>query len=190
MNTQQIATMLAQLKDLSEMMVELSYSSLLYGSEDVAEFVLEMSSSMEILHTDFEMAVLELGDRHPVKGLLGLIRLGEAAMGFAEAATMMANIVKKGVRAHPIVQVALERAEETILSSTITKDSAISGKMLSEIGLEDDIGMRIIAVKRNNDWTFNPSDSFTLHPKDLIIARGYAEGKERLLTLANPRHRH
>jgi uncharacterized protein with PhoU and TrkA domain len=190
MNQEQLAVKLAQMKDLSEMMVDLAYSSLLYGSEEIANHVLEMEEVVDKLHTEFELTVLELRETRPVKGLLGLIRLALASEELADAAAMMANIVKRGVRAHPVMRRAMEQAEETIVATEIAQDSVICGKSLGELGLEDDIGMRIIAIRRSGDWMYNPSDAFVINLGDLIIARGYAEGREKLLTLANPMHTH
>ena len=190
MNQEHLAVKLAQMKDLSEMMVDLAYSSLLYGSEEIADHVLEMEEIMDKLHTEFELTVLELRETRPVKGLLGLIRLALASEKLADAAAMMAHIVKRGVRAHPVMRRAMEQADETIVATEIVQDSVLCGKSLGEIGFEDDIGMRIIAIRRGGDWTYNPSDSFVINLGDLIIARGYIEGREKLLTLANPMHTH
>ena len=188
MSQEQLAVKLAQMKDHSEMMVDLAYSSLLYGSEEIADHVLEMEERVDKLHTEFELTVLELRETRPVKGLLGLIRLALASEELADAAAMMAHIVKRGVRAHPVMRRAMEQAEETIVATEIDQDSILCGKNLGEIGLEDDIGMRIIAIRRGEDWTYNPSDAFVITPGDLIIARGYAEGREKILALANPMH--
>jgi len=186
MNDEQFITMLAKIKDLSEMMVDLAYSALLYGSEEVADHVLEMGEMMEILNVEFELAILGLKGTRPVKGLLGLIRLALAAENLADAATSMADIVKKGVRAHPVIHMAMEKAEETIVVTEISENSLLSGRNIGDLGLEDDIGMRIIAVKRDENWIYRPSDSFVLNSGDLIIARGYSEGRQKLLTFANP----
>ena len=183
---QNLAMMLARLKDFSEMMIDLAYSSLLCGSEEIATHVLEMEENMDMLHTEFDLAVLELKGKRDAKCLLGLIRLAAASEMFGDAAKMMADIVKKGVRAHPVVLMAMEQAEETIISAEIAASSDLCGKRLGELGLEDDIGMRIIAVKRSEHWSYNPQDSFSLQSGDLIIVRGYSEGREKLLTLANP----
>jgi len=190
MTQEHLVAMLVQLKDFSEMMVDLAYSALLYGSEEIAAHVLEMEKKMDELHTEFELEVLELREKRPAKGLLGLIRLALAAEKLADAATMMADIVRKGARAHPVMLMAMERAEETIVATEVVEASDLLGKSLGELGLEDDIGMRIIAVKRGENWIYNPQDSFTLASGDLIIARGYIEGREKLLTLANPTHTH
>ncbi len=187
---ERLAEMLAQLKDVSGLMVDLAYSSLLFGSEEIADHVLEMEEKMDKLHTQFELEILEVRGARPTKGLLGAIRLALAAEELADAAAMMADIVKRGVRAHPVLRMAMEKAEETIVVTAIAETSVFRQKSLGELALEDDIGMRIIAVRRGESWTYNPSDSFVLTAGDQIIAQGYAEGRERLLTLANPLHHH
>ena len=186
MSEENLAEMLAELKDTSETIVDLAYSALLCGSEEIANHVIEMEERMDKLHTDFELAVLRLKETRPAKGLLGLIRLSIAAEDIADAANTMALIVKKGVRAHPVVWMAFERAEETIVTTVIAEESPLVGRSLGELGLEDDIGMRAIAVRRAGRWTYSPQDSFVLERGDLLVARGYVEGRERLLALANP----
>jgi uncharacterized protein with PhoU and TrkA domain len=190
MNQEQLATKLAYIKDVSEMMVDLAYSSLIYGSEDIADQVLEMEAKVDNLHTDLELAVLELKETRPVKGLLGLIRLALASEELADAAATIAHIVKRGVQAHPIMKMAMEDAEETIMATRIAEDSVLCGKTLGEAGLEDDIGMRIIAMRKGDDWIYNPPDSTPLNPGDITVAKGYIEGREKLLTLADPNHIH
>lgn len=178
--------MLAELKDTSEMMIDLAYSALLYGNVEIAQQVLELEEEMDDLHTAFELAVLELRETRPSKGILGLIRLGLAAENFSDAAALIADAVVKGVRPHPVFRMALEEAEETVLATKLAEDSTLVNKGLGEIGLEDDIGMRVICVRREHEWTCNPPDNFVLKAGDTLIVRGYSEGKEKLLRLANP----
>jgi len=190
MSKETIASMLAQLKDLSEMMVDLAYSALLFGSEEVADHVIDMEKTMEILHTEFELAILGLREERPISGLLGILRIGGAAKGLASAASAIADIVKRGVRAHPVIQIALERSEETIIVAKVAPNSSVVGKAIRELGLEDDIGMHIVAVKSGDYWTYNPSGPFKLNIGDLVIAHGYAEGREKFLNLIDPSRIH
>ena len=60
MSQERLVNMFVQLKDLSEMMVDLAYSALIYGSEEIADHVLEMEEMIDKLHIGFENAVLEL----------------------------------------------------------------------------------------------------------------------------------
>ncbi len=188
MNREKLVAMLTQLKDISEFTVDLAYSSLLCGSEEIADYVIGMEEKMDRLHTEFETAVLEIRDALPAKGLLGLIRLSLAAEELVDAAKMMAEIVKLGARTHPVIRMAFEKAEETIVLGRVSEVSPLAGKSLGELGLEDDIGMRVIAVERCETWTYNPPDAFILAVGDTIIARGYSEGREKLLKLVEPEY--
>jgi len=178
--------MIVELKDTSEMMIDLAYLALLYGNMDVAKHVLELEEEMDNLYTTFELAVLELHRTTHSKGILGLIRLGLAAENFSDAATLIAEAVVKGVEPHPIFRMALEEAEETVLATRLAEDSTLVDKSLGEVSLEDDLGMRIICVKQKKKWIYTPQDSFVLRAGDIIIVRGYSEGKEKLLFLADP----
>jgi len=187
--SKRIEQMLIELKDTSELMVDLAYSSLLCQSKDIADRVIEMEEAVDKLHTEFELTVLESDEKKPSKEKLALIRLGLAAETIADAAAMVADIVRKGVKPHPIFKMVLDESEETVLSTTVAGNSVLIGKSLGELGLEDDIGMKIIAVFRDGRWAYNPSDSFELNAEDTIIVRGYSEGKEKLLSLTNPEER-
>jgi len=178
--------MIVELKDTSEMMIDLAYLALLHGNVEVAEQVIELEEEMDNLHNAFELEVLNLRQINSSKSILGLIRLGLAAENFSDAATLIADAVVKGVKPHPVFRMALEEAEETVLSERLTADSTLVDKSLGKIGLEDDIGMRIICIRRNNKWTYNPPDNFVLKVGDIIIVRGYSEGKEKLRLLVNP----
>jgi uncharacterized protein with PhoU and TrkA domain len=182
-----IETMIVELKDTSEMMIDLAYLALLYGKVEIAEHVIDLEEEMDNLHNAFELEVLNLNQTNSSKGILGLIRLGLAAENFADAATLIADAVVRGIKPHPVFRMAIEAAEETVLSENLTKDSTLVDKRLGQIGLEDDIGMRIICVRRNNKWTYNPHDDFVLKVGDTIIVRGYSEGKEKFRLLVNPK---
>lgn len=186
MNEEYLPDMFAKLKDYSEMAIDLAYSALIYGSEEIADQVLEIEKVVNKIHIDFELAILGETNAQNPKAVLGAIRLSMAAEHLVDAAGLMANIVKRGVHAHPIIQKALEGAEETIVQTEISTTSILANKSLGELGLEDDLGLRIIAVKRGETWTYAPKDEFFLNAGDIIISRGFVEGREKLLALANP----
>jgi uncharacterized protein with PhoU and TrkA domain len=48
-----IESMLIELKNNSEMMIDLAYSALIYGNVDVARYVLDLEAEMDHLHTRF-----------------------------------------------------------------------------------------------------------------------------------------
>jgi uncharacterized protein with PhoU and TrkA domain len=190
MSQENIPLTLSRMKDVSEAMIDLVQYAFIYNNEEIADHVLEMEARLDKVHLNFQLAVLKLKGERPAEGVLGLIHLALAAEQLADAAGKMATWVKRGLSAHPITRIALEEAEETVVSAEIKDASILVGKSLGEIGLEDDIGMQVIAIKRGEDWTYNPQDDFVIHLKDKMIVRGYAEGLEKFLTLTDPHHIH
>ncbi|MEM4727380.1 MAG: PhoU domain-containing protein, partial [Candidatus Bathyarchaeia archaeon] len=74
---EKICSELVEMKDTSELMMDLAYSSLLLNSRELAEEVLQLEEKVDKMHTDFELSVLSRcaveGD---IKGLMALLRMG------------------------------------------------------------------------------------------------------------------
>ena len=66
----------------------------------------------------------------------------------------------------------------------VRPDSAMAQRRLSELELPTEVGMRIVAVRRNREWTIDPDGDETLLPNDVIILRGAPEGIGELRELA------
>ena len=180
-----IEDMLVEMKNTSELMFDLSYSALLFNNKEIAEELAHLEEFFDKLHMDFELAVLNIDDEliNP-QTKLGLIRIGVASENIADAAAFIADIVLRGIEPHPVLKLVFEQAEETITRCCLGKDSPLVGKTIGEAALDDQIGMRIIAVRRAKKWYYNPPDSFRLKEKDTLIARGFLQGREALSQLA------
>lgn len=181
-----VENMIKQLKNTCEFMIDLAYSALIFGDKELAKRVIDLEEYMDKLHTKFELKVLEIGikRKEDKKNLLGLLRLGVATENLADAAAEIADVVLRGVEPHPILRMVMEEAEETVMEATISENSTLNGKMLGEIKLDEKIGVKIIAVKREDIWFYNPPDDFILRTGDTIVARGFIEAKNALKKLA------
>jgi uncharacterized protein with PhoU and TrkA domain len=169
-------------------MIDLAYSSFLYNNKEIAEDVLELEDYMDELHSRLEFTVLAedtKGDDKKVRGQLGLLKMATAGENIADAATQIALLVKKGIPPHPVFRMVMDEAEEIVLRTNIAPESILTQKSIGDLGLEDNIGMWIIAVRHGKDWYYNPSEEFVLSPKDIIITRGYATGRDSLEKLAS-----
>jgi uncharacterized protein with PhoU and TrkA domain len=178
---EKICNDLVELKDTSEMMIDLAYSSLLLNSRALAEEVLMLEEMIDKLHTEFELLVLSSrGEHGEAKRLLGLIRMGVVTERIADAASEIAEVVIRGAGPHPILQMVIEDAEETVERVIISKGSPIIGKTLKEARIAEETGMWILVIRRGNRW-MRPKPSTTIQVGDVIIASGYAEGEEDFL---------
>jgi uncharacterized protein with PhoU and TrkA domain len=180
-----IANKLVELKDTSELMMDLAYSSVLLNSRELAEEVQELEEHVDNLHTEFELLVLSSGFKpEESKDFLGLIRLGVVAERIADAAAEISEVVLRGLEPHPVLKLVIEEAEETVTRVQVAKKSSLVGKNLRDAQLPEETGMWVLAIRRGKKW-LRPQPSSIVKAGDLLIASGYTEGEEDLRKLAS-----
>lgn len=183
---EEIVENFVELKDTSELMIDLAYSSLLLDSKELADDVEKLEEHVDQLHTDFELLVLSSKFKpEEAKGLLGLIRLGVAAEKIADAAAEIAEVVLRGVEPHPVLKLAIEEAEETVTYTRVTENSPLVNKTLREARIPEETGMWVLAIRRAGKY-IRPKPGIKIENGDVLIASGYAEGEEDLKKLASP----
>lgn len=181
-----IVDMLVELKDTSELMLDLAYSSILLNSKELAEEVQALEEHVDKLHTDYELLVLSAGiPPEESKNFLGLIRIGVVTENIADAAAQIAEVVLREIEPHPVLALAIEEAEETVVRIQVSKESLLVGKTLREAQVHEETGMWVLVVRRGGKWV-RPSPSLRIDAGDVLIASGYAEGEEDLKKLASP----
>ncbi len=180
-----IADDLVELKDTSELMMDLAYSSLFLNSRELAEEVGELEEHMDNLHTEFELLVLSSGFKpEESKDFLGLIRLGVVTEEIADAAAEIAEVVLRGLEPHPILKQVIKEAEETVTRVQVNEMSPLIGKSLRQAQLPEETGMWVLAIRRRERW-LRPRPNTVIKAGDILITSGYAEGVEDLKKLAS-----
>ena len=181
---EEIVERLVELKDTSELMIDLAYSSLFLKSRELAEEVQRLEEHVDELHTDFELLVLQSEfKKEEAKGFLGLIRLGVATEKIADAAAQISEVVLRGIEPHPVLQLSIKEAEETVAHVSIAKDSPLANKTLVEARIPEETGMWVLAIRRG-DKSVRPKPDTKIEVGDVLIASGYAEGVEDLRKLS------
>jgi len=183
---EEIVERFAELKDTSELMIDLAYSSLLLNNKELAEEVQRLEEYVDKLHTEFELLVLSSGfKKEEAKGFLGLIRLGVVAEKIADAAAEIAEVVLRGIEPHLVLKLTIEEAEETIIYTPVAENSPLLNKTLREARIPEETGMWVLAIKREGKC-IRPKPDLKIQVGDVLIASGYAEGAEDLKKLAAP----
>lgn len=180
-----IVDKLVFLKNTSELMIDLAYSSLLLNSRALAEEVEALENHIDDLHTDFELLVLSSGFQpEESKDFLGLIRLGVVTEQIADAAMEIADVVLRGLEPHPILRTIIEEAEETVTRVTVSEDSLLVGKKIREAQIQEETGMWVLVIRRGKYW-LRPRPDTVIRAGDILLASGYAEGESDFETLAS-----
>ncbi len=179
-----IVDKLVILKNTSELMIDLGYSSLLLNSQALAEEVEALENRIDDIYTEFELLVLASGfTPEESKDFLGLIRLGSITEQIADAAMEIADVVLKGLDPHPILRLVIEEAEETVTKVTVSENSPFVGKTIRQAQIQEETGMWVLVIRRAN-WWLRPRPNTVIHAGDVLIAAGYAEGETDFESLA------
>ena len=175
---------LIMMKDISELMIDLAYSSALFNNKALAEEVMELEDKMDTLVYILNMnLMLAARDKNDAESLAGVAKVGSLTNNISDAAADIAGIVLKDIGIHPIVREVFQRTEEHLARVWISQDSILSGKTVDDLELAAEVGVDIIAVRRGRHWMIKPEKEI-LMPNDVLVARGTEEGLKELVKAA------
>jgi len=168
-----VKAVLVEMKDTAELLIDLAYSAVLHGSDEVAAEVLELEERMDVLQLQARMSLLmaarstEDAERlAPVLGVVG------AAEKISDAAGDIAKVVLEDIGVPEAMRTAIPEAVETVVRGRVAADSDYAGTSLGDCNLETDTGVRVIAIRRAGDWIVNPDRDTALSADDVVLLRG------------------
>jgi uncharacterized protein with PhoU and TrkA domain len=174
-----VKDVLSEMKDTAELLVDLSFSAVLHGSDDVAGEVLALEERMDVLQLQARMSLL-LAARNPddAERLAPVLGVVGAAEKIADAAGDVAKVVREDVGLPAAMRAALPEAVETLVRADLAPDSPLAGTTPGERNLETETGVRIIAVRRPDEWVTDPGRETPLRAGDVLLLRGPEDGVE------------
>jgi len=168
-----VKALLVAMKDRSELIVDLAYSALLHNSEPLAEEVLSLEAEMDILQLQTRMNMLlaarttrDAEQLAPVLGMVG------AAEKISEAAGDIASVVLGEDDLPLAIRAALPEAMEVLARAELDADSPYAGRTLLDIDLETETAVRVIALRRADEWVLDPDRDTRLEADDVVLLRG------------------
>ncbi|WP_228369550.1 potassium channel family protein [Methanothrix harundinacea] len=169
--------LLVEMKDTSELMVDLGYSAVLYDDEDLAMEVIRLEEKMDVYDYHVQMAaMLAARTVEDAEALSGVLQIASAAEIISNAAGDIASIVllKMGIPSE--LKKDLRQADETVGRAVVGSDSKVTGRSLEEISFETEAGMSVIAIRRGESWIYDPEPGTVIVAGDILFARGHDEG--------------
>jgi len=183
-NLDKAVDILIEMKNLSELAVDLSYSSVLYYNEELAQEVAYLEDKIDNMKYDLQHWVLK-SNFDETKPLIALLDLANATEQIADSAKEIAEIVLERLEIHPIFREAMKETDEIVTIVEVSKKSSLDGKTLGEAKVETNTGMHVIAIKRGNKWITNPKATTRIQAGDLLIAKGSRESEVLLRRLCS-----
>jgi len=185
-----VRELVLEMKNLSELMIDLAYSAALFNDKELAEDVIELENRIDNLAFLLELHIM-VAARNPedAEALLAVSRIGSAADKISDAAADIAAIILQDIGVHPIVTEIFEKVEERLMRAKVVQESAIIGKSVHELDLVAKMGVDIIAIGRNKEWIIDPKEGETIKDGDILIARGASSGIKEFKELAEQNQR-
>ncbi|MCU0860803.1 MAG: potassium transporter TrkA [Methanomassiliicoccales archaeon] len=185
-----VREILTEMKDTSEVIVDLAYASLVFDSEDMAEEVHHLERRMDTLLYHIRIkAMLSARTRRDAEQLAGLLQVASSAEAISNAAKDIVLLLKYDSDKRPFLPIVLKEAEEKIKSLSLADKSDMVNRSIGEMGVESETGMRVIALKRGKRWLYDPDETTKLKAGDMLIVRGTDNGFEVLRSFASGERR-
>jgi len=170
-----VREILRDMKNLVSLMMDLAYFAYLNDNKELSDFVMKMEQEVDRLNYLLIMnSSLAVRDKEDAVGVSTIIKIGSALNDIANAAADIANLVRIGIRVHPAVREAFQKAEEQVESVKVPPRSILIGKsiaFLEEMGIYIDV----IAVRRGKKWILDPDRQEKFKEYDELIVRGARE---------------
>ncbi|MXW42995.1 MAG: potassium channel protein [Acidimicrobiia bacterium] len=180
-----LRAMLAEAKDLSELMVDLAYAALYFSDPDMATEVDELELQMTVLVQQMR-AVCVMAVRHPreAEGMASVLQVISAIERIGNDAVDIARIVtrKLGIPAELVAD--MSHAEEVSHRLVVNEGSHMAGSTLGALELPVVAGMRVMAIRRDRSWITDVGGDQLVMSGDVLFLRGSPAGIVRLHELA------
>jgi uncharacterized protein with PhoU and TrkA domain len=175
-----VKELLTEMKDISELVIDLAYSAVLFDNKDIAEEVKFLDVRMDKLNYDIRMmAMMAARTKEDAEQLAGILQVAEAAESISNTAGDIISLLAEG-KTGLILSKILKKAEDQLFRINVSPESLACNKMIGDLKVESETGMRIIAVRRGNCWIYNPRADTVLQAGDWLISRGTDEGYKEL----------
>lgn len=187
MSQKEAEEIVLEIKDKSELMIDLAYSSLLYDNKTIAQEVYELENIVDALYEEIQRDTYQdvKNDDLTIDEAVTLLKLAKAGEEIADAAREIADIQLRDVELHPIIRMSLRESDEVFTRVQVNEESILSGKTLGSLKLGSETGMVVIAMRHANRWLYGPNKNTKIDSGDILFAKGPEDGETHLKALAN-----
>jgi len=174
-----IKDILIEMKNISELIVDLAYSSLLFDNKELAEEVKYLEARMDTLNYEIRLiAMMAARNKRDAERLTAILQIAEAAETISDAAGDIVDIISLKLD-HPILPRLIRESDETIKKLVVSDKSKACNKSIAELRVASETGVRIITIRRGKKWIYAPKKDEKLRAGDIVVGVGPKEGLDK-----------
>ena len=180
-----VKDLLVELKDGSELMVDLAYAAVFFNEEKLADEVIRLDGrSGDLLRRLRTMAMLAARSPEDAEGMAGVLWIADAIQRIGAAASDVARVIAARLGIPDALRPDLRHADEITARIRVREDGPAIGRTLRDLSLPTETGMWVMAIRSENRWEFDPGPDDTIDPGDVLLVRGPEEGVNLVRKLA------
>jgi uncharacterized protein with PhoU and TrkA domain len=172
-----VKELLAEIKDSSELMVDLAYAAIFFSDADLAKEVTRLEERMfEHLRELRKLSILAARSPEDAEHMAGVLEIASAVEKIADAAEDIARVVVAGWGIVEDLRKDLRHADEIVTRVKVRDGAQAVGQSLRDLGLPVEVGTWVIAARRGGDWYLDPGADFVITPDDRLVLKGPEDG--------------
>jgi uncharacterized protein with PhoU and TrkA domain len=180
-----LKAMLSEAKDISELMVDLAYAALWFTDPDMAEEVEDLEERLSALvHEMWAVSALAARSPRDADAMASVLQVIAAIERVANAAVDISRIVTRRLGIPRALVADLAAAEEVSHRVRIRDGSDMAHRTLADLELPTEVGMSVVAIRRDRDWITDVEGDQVLLPGDVMFLQGASAGIAPLRDLA------
>jgi uncharacterized protein with PhoU and TrkA domain len=180
-----VKELLIEAKDASELIVDLAYAAVFFGDEALANEVHEleqrMSGNLRRLRT---IAMLAARSPEDAEAMEAVLWIASAIETIGDAASDIARVVSAHLGLPDALRLDLRHADEIAGRVRVRPEAHIIGQSLREVALPVETGMWLLAIRRGDDWEFDPGPDSVVSEGDVLLFKGPEDGVNLVRELA------
>ncbi len=180
-----VKELLVELKDASELMVDLAYAAVFFNEEKLAREVGRLEERMDgHLRRLRIMAMLAARSPEDAEGMAGVLWIADAIERIGDAASDIARVVAARLGIPDALRQDLRHADEMTARVKIRSEAPAAGRTLRDLSLPTETGMWVMAIRGGMNWRFDPGPDDVVSEHDVLLVRGPEEGVNLVRELA------
>jgi uncharacterized protein with PhoU and TrkA domain len=181
-----VKDLLTEMKDISELIVDLAYSAVIFDCEDMAKEVEDLEIKMDKLLYQIRLAaMMATRTAEDAEQLSGILQVATMAENISNAAGDIVKLLDLDLEARLILPMVLRKGDEKIRHVFVDKSSTIVNRQIGDLLVESETGARVIAVNRGKHWIYGVDKIFKFKANDRLIVRGVKDGLDAFVRYAS-----
>lgn len=174
---------LREMKQKIDLMIDLSYSAIKFGSKEIADETTKIEKRIHELTflLNLQITQTQTGGFKEAKRLEPIVVMGYSIDKISDALADIARVVYINSDISDFTQLFWDEVPEPIVKIHVKEDCKLIGMNRQDVHFRSQHGVDLIAIKRNDNWLFDKNN--IIEKGDILIIKGELELLKELKTI-------